>query len=41
MLTERVDFFSHDAGIFLGFIRLLSTSAGNWRGGWPPLGRSV
>jgi len=41
MLTELFDFSIHDAGIFLGFIGLLPTSAGNWYGGWPPLGRSV
>jgi hypothetical protein len=29
MLTEDSDFSSHDAGIFLGFIGLLPTSAGN------------
>jgi hypothetical protein len=29
MLTERNDFSSHVAGIFLGFIGLLPTSVGN------------
>jgi hypothetical protein len=29
MLTELFDFSIHDAGIFLGFIALLRTSAGN------------
>jgi len=41
MLTERNDFSSHVVGIFLGFLGLLPTSAGNWCRGWPPLGRSV
>jgi len=41
MLTEHSDFSSHDAGIFLGFIGLLPTSAGNWRRGWPRPGRPV
>jgi hypothetical protein len=29
MLTEPLDFSSHDGGIFRGFIGLLQTSAGN------------
>jgi len=41
MLTEVDDFSSHVAGIFLGFIGLLPTSAGNWRRGCPRRGRSV
>jgi len=41
MLTEPIDFSIHDAGIFLGFIALLPTRAGNWRRGCPSVGRSV
>jgi len=41
MLTEPVDFSSHDVSIFLCISGLLPTHAGNWRGDWPTRGRAV